>query len=295
MSAATRVAVLGLGAMGLPMAQRLAERGHEVLGFDIAEPRLELARASGIQTFGSARAASAEADAVILAVRDVPQLTEVLFGAGGIAEVLRPGSVVILTSTVGIEPVREVAAQLARLDIELLDAPISGGAARAREGDLLLIVGGSDAAREASTSILAALASTVSVVGPNPGDGQAQKTVNQLLCGVHIAAAAEALTLARSLGLDPAESLRSLEAGAAASFMLSNRGPRILEALEGAEPEVLSRVDIFVKDLGIVTRAAEELGLATPVALAAHGQYVAGVAAGLESHDDSTLVRILPR
>ena len=101
-------------------------------------------------------------------------------------------------------------------------------------------------------------------MGDKPGDGQALKTVNQLLCGVHIAAAAEALALADALGLDPAKRLEALEAGAAASFMLANRGPRILEAYADDGAEVLSRLDIFVKDMGIVSKAARAAGLPTP-------------------------------
>ena len=286
------VAVLGLGAMGLPMATRLAG-GLTVHGFDIAPARLELAAAAGIRTFGSGREASAGADAVLLAVRNGAQLNDVLFGAAGIAEVLKPGAVVILTSTVGVEAVTEVAAALAEQQVELVDAPLSGGPVRAGEGDLLIVVGASDAARAAAQPVLDRLASTLSVVGDKPGDGQALKTVNQLLCGVHIAAAAEALALADALGLDREKTLDALQAGAAASFMLGNRGPRMLEAYEGEGAEVLSRLDIFVKDMGIVTKAAREAALPTPVAAAAEQLYLLGAAAGLGAADDSAVIKVL--
>lgn len=285
------VAVLGLGAMGLPMATRLTS-GLAVQGFDIAEARLELAADAGVTTFDSARAAVAGADAVLLAVRDGAQLHEVLFGAGtGIAESLAPGAVVILTSTVGTDGIASVAERLAAQGAELVDAPLSGGPARAGAGDLLVVVGATPAAYEKARPVLELLGSTITVVGDAPGDGQALKTVNQLLCGVHIAAAAEALALADALGLDAAKTLAALEAGAAGSFMLSNRGPRILQAYDEGGAEVLSRLDIFVKDMGIVGKAARAAGLATPVAAAAEQLYLLGQAQGLGAVDDSAVIR----
>ncbi|GAA3294559.1 NAD(P)-dependent oxidoreductase [Arthrobacter citreus] len=286
------VAVLGLGAMGLPMATRLAT-SLQVNGFDIADARLQLAAAAGIRTFTSGAEAAAGADAVLLAVRNGAQLNDVLFGENGIAGALKPGAVVIMTSTVGVAAVTEVAEKLAELSVDLVDAPLSGGPVRAGTGDLLIVVGASEAARDRAQPVLDLLASTLSVVGGKAGDGQALKTVNQLLCGVHIAAAAEALALAKSLGLDEAKTLDALQAGAAASFMLGNRGPRMLEAYEEGGAEVLSRLDIFVKDMGIVTKAAREVALPTPVASAAEQLYLLGQAAGLGAADDSAVIKVL--
>ncbi|MET2009968.1 NAD(P)-dependent oxidoreductase [Microbacterium chocolatum] len=286
------VAVLGLGAMGLPMAQRLAET-LPVRGFDIAEARVDLAAQSGIVRCASGRDAAVSADAVLLAVRDAAQLNDVLFGEAGIAPVLRPGAIVVLTSTVGVDGIGEVAARLAESDVELVDAPLSGGPARAGAGDLLIVVGASPTAREKAQPILERLASTLTVVGDRPGDGQALKTVNQLLCGVHIAAAAEALALADALGLDAERTLNALGAGAAASFMLANRGPRALQAYDEEGAEVLSRLDIFVKDMGIVAKAARAAHLATPVAAAAEQLYLLGEAQGLGAQDDSAVIRVV--
>lgn len=286
------VAVLGLGAMGLPMATRLASK-LTVNGFDIAEPRLKLAKEAGINTFDSAQAAARGADALLLAVRNGEQLNEVLFGANGVAPVLSKGSVVILTSTVGTEAIPATVARLADFGVELVDAPLSGGPVRAGEGDLLIVVGATPNAQRQAAPVLELLASTLSIVGDNPGDGQALKTVNQLLCGVHIAAAAEALALADALGLDQAKTLSALEAGAAGSFMLSNRGPRILEAYTEDGAEVLSRLDIFVKDLGIVGKAARAAGLAAPVAAAAEQLFLLGQAHGLAAEDDSAVIKVV--
>jgi 3-hydroxyisobutyrate dehydrogenase len=286
------VAVLGLGAMGLPMATRLAST-LTVHGFDIAENRLQLAAEAGVLRFDSARLAAKGADAVLLAVRNGEQLSDVLFGANGVAEVLAPGSVVILTSTVGTEAIPATVERLADYGISLVDAPLSGGPVRAGEGDLLIIVGAEPAALEQARPVLELLASTLTVVGDKPGDGQALKTVNQLLCGVHIAAAAEALALADALGLDQAKTLAALEAGAAGSFMLSNRGPRILQAYEENGAEVLSRLDIFVKDMGIVGKATRAAGLPSPLAAAAEQLYLLGQAQGLGAADDSAVIGVV--
>lgn len=288
----TTVAVLGLGAMGLPMATRLATE-LQVNGFDISAERMELASRAGIATFASAREAVTGADALLLAVRNGEQLDAVLFGEQGVAGQLKAGAVVILTSTVGLDAVPATAKRLAELGVGLVDAPLSGGPVRAGEGDLLIVVGAEPAELAKVRNVLDLLASTLSIVGDKPGDGQALKTVNQLLCGVHIAAAAEALALAGKLGLDQATTLEALQAGAANSFMLGNRGPRMLEAYSEDGAEVLSRLDIFVKDMGIVTSAARSLHLSTPVASAAEQLYLLGEAHELAAADDSAVIKVV--
>ncbi|MET1035686.1 MAG: NAD(P)-dependent oxidoreductase [Arthrobacter sp.] len=292
MSTNYSIAVLGLGAMGLPMATRLAT-GLTVHGFDIAAARMDLAADAGIKTFPTAAEAAADADAVLLAVRNGEQLADVLFGEAGIAGSLRPGAVVLMTSTVGVAAVADVAARLAGIGVDLVDAPLSGGPVRAGEGDLLIVVGATPEARAKAAPAVELLASSLTVVGDKPGDGQALKTVNQLLCGVHIAAAAEALALADALGLDPSGTLEALQSGAAASFMLGNRGPRALQAYDDGGSDVLSRLDIFVKDMGIVTKAAREVALPTPLAATAEQLYLLGQAQGLGAEDDSAVIRVV--
>ncbi|MEH3088311.1 MAG: NAD(P)-dependent oxidoreductase [Microbacterium arborescens] len=287
----TTVAVLGLGAMGLPMAARLAET-FVVRGYDIAPARLDLAAAAGVTRASSAPDAATGADVVLVAVRDSAQLADVLFGDAGIVDALAPGAVVVLTSTVGTDGVADVAASLGERGIGLVDAPLSGGPVRAREGDLLIVVGADPAALAVARPVLEQLASTLTVVGERAGDGQALKTVNQLLCGVHIAAAAEALALADRLGLDLDRTLEALQAGAAASFMLGNRGPRMLQAWDDEGAEVLSRLDIFVKDMGIVGAAARRAGLPAPLAAAAEQSYLVAQAQGLGEADDSAVIRL---
>lgn len=287
-----RIAVLGLGAMGLPLASHLAKT-FEVTGFDPFEERRTLATEHGVAVADSAPVAASGADFVLIAVRNAAQLEEVLHGPSGVVPVLEPGAAIILTSTVGAEAVEAEAARLAETGIGLVDAPVSGGPVRAGEGDLLVTCGATPEVWERAKPVLDEMAGTLVLVGDAPGKGQSMKTVNQLLCGVHIAAAGEALALAGKLGLDQRMVLDALMAGAAQSFMLGNRGPRAIEAWEGADPEVCSRLDIFVKDMGIVTSAAKRAGIAVPVAAAAEQLYILGNAQGRGAEDDSTLIRII--
>ena len=285
------VAVIGLGAMGLPMASHLATT-FSVTGFDPFAPQRERAAGQGVTAEATPAAACAEADIALLAVRDHQQAETALFGPEGVLSTLKSGSPVILTSTVGPDAAHDLADKLESAGYSLVDAPISGGPVRAGNGDLLIVVGAAQDALAVAQPVLDALSSTLTVVGPRPGDGQALKAINQLLAGVHIAAAAEAIALARGLGLDPAVVIDALSQGAAGSFMFADRGPRMLQAYTGGA-EVKSRIDIFVKDMGIVTTVGRTSHVPLPLAAAAQQLYLIAEAAGLGAHDDSSVVTIL--
>jgi 3-hydroxyisobutyrate dehydrogenase len=287
----TNIAVIGLGAMGLPMATHLAT-AFSVTGFDPFEQRRQLAAESGIVAEATPEAASKNADIALLAVRDQNQAESALFGEDGVLDALRAGSPVILTSTVGPEAARALADRLDDAGYPLVDAPISGGPVRAGNGDLLIVVGATEDSLATTRPVLDHLASTLTIVGSRPGDGQALKTINQLLAGVHIAAAAEAIALARGLELDPAVVISALSQGAAGSFMFADRGPRMLQAYTGGA-EVKSRVDIFVKDMGIVTSVGRACHVPLPLAAAAEQLYLIAEAAGLGAQDDSSVVTVL--
>lgn len=287
-----KIAVIGLGAMGYRMATRLAEF-FPVIGYDIAAERMKLAAEAGVETADCAATAAKEADITVVAVRNSAQLEELLYGKDAIAPVMKEGSAILLTSTIGIQAVEEVAAKLKKQEIGLIDAPVSGGPVRAGKGDLLIVVGAYEDTYAFAQPVLEKMASTLVWVGKAPGRGQAMKTVNQLLCGVHIAAAAEALALAGRLGLDQEVVLEALMAGAAESFMLGDRGPRAIEAYRGEVSEVKSRLDIFVKDMGIVTAAAKAAGIAVPVAAAAEQEYLLGYANGQAAMDDSSVIHVI--
>jgi 3-hydroxyisobutyrate dehydrogenase len=286
-----QVAVIGLGAMGLPIA-RLLSGELAVTAFDVDAARSQLAAAAGVRTCACSAEAAAEAGVILLALRTAEQATDALFGENGAACAISHEAIVALTSTIGSAAARRLSDQLSERGIHLLDAPISGGAARAASGDLLVFLGGSDDAISLARPVLDLIASTIVRVGPRPGDGQAMKTVNQLLCGIHVAAAVEALTLADSLGLDLDRTLEAMLAGAANSFMLENRGPRIVEVLRDREPQVLSRIDIFVKDMYLVADAARTGGIPAPLAGTAEQLFRLAETAGLAADDDSTLARL---
>ncbi|RAX18889.1 MULTISPECIES: NAD(P)-dependent oxidoreductase [Actinomyces] len=290
---ANRTAVLGLGAMGLPMATRLAAVAPGgVVGYDPFEPRRELAACAGVLPAVSAAEAVQGADVAVIAVRSADQIDEVLFGARGAASGLREGAVVVITSTVGAACVVDVAARLAEGGVLTVDAPVSGGAVRAGDGTLLIMIGGSQEALAAGRPTLTALGETLVETGP-VGAGQNMKAVNQLLCGIHTAAAAEALAMAASLGLDPRRCVEVFMQGAAASFMLGDRGPRMAEQLRGAPVELRSRLDIIDKDMGIVGDLNRAAHLPTPVAGAAENLYRTAMKAGLAAQDDSALAVFL--
>lgn len=286
------IAVLGLGAMGLPTATHLTKLAS-VRGYDIAQERLDLAEEAGVTPATSAREAATGADIVLLAVRNGAQLEAALFGEDGVVSVLEAGSAVILTSTVGMAGIEAVEGRLEAAGVLLVDAPVSGGPTRAGDGTLLVTVGANDAAWAKAETVLEHMAGTLVRVGNKAGAGQAMKTVNQLLCGIHIAAAGEAMALAGRLGLDPTSALEALMAGAAGSWMLGDRGPRAIQALNREDAEVRSRLDIFVKDMGIVTDAAKAVGIATPLAAAAEQLYLQGLARGMEAMDDSSVVLLI--
>jgi len=219
-------------------------------------------------------------------VADGAQAQAALLGDDGALAALPAEAAVVLLSTVGPQAVEALAAE----GHPLLDAPVSGGVARAETGELLVMAGGPVELFERLRPVLDAFGSTVVHCGERPGDGQAVKLVNQLLCGVHIAAAAEALAYAQALGLDPAKVHDTIRHGAAASFMLDDRGPRML-AREFAEAR--SALDIFVKDMGLVVDAGAAGGARTPLAQAARQLYQEGSEKGLGREDDSGVIRLL--
>jgi len=274
------------------MAGRLAEAGFELKVFDVVA-----ARASPLVEMGAASAASPKkaaegSGALVLMVANAAQANDVLFGEGGVAGALPEGAAVVVMSTIGPEAVREIDQELAGRGLRTLDAPVSGGVARAERGDLLIMAGGPRDLFEELRPVLEAMGSSVVHCGPRVGDGQAVKLVNQLLCGVHIVAAAEALAYAESLGLDPRFVFETIRHGAANSFMLEDRGERMLEE-EYVPPK--SALDIFVKDMGLVGNAAEERGFEAPLAAAALEMYLAGRDAGLGAEDDSGVIRVFRR
>jgi 3-hydroxyisobutyrate dehydrogenase-like beta-hydroxyacid dehydrogenase len=279
---ATSVLFVGTGAIGLPMAIQLVKAGHQVTGVDPFPAAQERAAAAGVRTV--ARFTDAPAAAVVIVMVATPDQLAAL-----VTEALNrdlTGQRWVVMSTVGPESVRADAARLTEAGAAVLDVPVTGGVARARTGELTLFAAGDPADVDAVRPVLDALG-TVHEVGPTIGDGQAIKVVNQHLCSVHIVAAAEALNLAKTLGLDPGTVLGLVERGAAGSWMLSDRGPRMLA---GTDVEVTSTIGIFVKDSSLVFDAARTAGASTPLLDIARDRYQQAADAGLAMRDDSRVI-----
>jgi 3-hydroxyisobutyrate dehydrogenase-like beta-hydroxyacid dehydrogenase len=281
-----KLGFVGAGAMGMPMIRRLLPE-HEVAVFDVAASRLAELEKAGARPARTAADAARDAEATILMVASPDQLRDALHGPAGVAESATPGSIVVIMSTVGTDAAAEAAARLGDRGIHTVDAPVTGGVVRAESGELTLLLAGHAEDIAAIDPALRLLGTRRPVCGERVGDGQAVKLVNQLLCTVHLVAAAEALSLARALQLDAATVLSVVETGAAGSFMLSDRGPRMLET----DPPVLSAVDIFVKDAGLVADSARQAALAVPVLEAARSRILSAQREGLGRSDDSCVIR----
>lgn len=280
------VGFVGLGAMGLPMALNLVKAGYTVRGFDLNPAALAaLGQAGGIGVASAAEAA-AGADALVLMVVNAAQAEAVLFEAGAVAALPEGGSVIVM-ATCPPQAVAALADRVEALGRRLIDAPVSGGVAGAVAASLTIMAAAPSETFAAVRPLLDAMGGKVAHVGEKPGQGAVVKSVNQLLCGVHIAAAAEALALAAKLGIDKAAVLEIVGGSAASSWMLRDRGPRMLEA----EPEVRSAVDIFVKDLGIVMEAGRDAKAALPLAALAHQLFLAASGQGHGRADDSQVIR----
>lgn len=279
----TEVGWIGLGAMRGPMAGQLARSGFTVTGYDPA-----VTGVAGVTDAPDAASAVAGAEVVALMVATPAQVQTVL---DQILESLGQGAVVLVFATIGPDSAREAALRLAEVGVGMVDAPVSGGSVRAGTGELLLMVGGDPDAVAKAQPVLDALG-TPHVVGPEPGDGQRLKLVNQLLCGVHVAAAGEALAYAEAMGLDPRTCWEVLRGGAAQSFMFNDRGARMLDY---PDVPVSSAVDIIAKDLGLVTDAAEGVRQPVPLADSALRLFRDGQGEGLGRTDDSALIEVARR
>ena len=284
--AVTSIAFVGLGSMGMPMARHLIAAGLDVRGYDIRpESRATLAAEGGGQAETVARACEG-AGAILLMVVNAAQAEEVLFAQGGL-DALAPEAVVVLMATCPPQAVIDIAARVTASGRRFVDAPVSGGVVGAAAAKLTIMAAAPADTLAAIRPVLEKMGDRVFHVGTEPGQGATVKAVNQLLCGVHIAATAEALSLAEQVGVDLAVVLEILSGSAASSWMLRDRGPRMLED----EPKVTSAVDIFVKDLGIVLEAGRGVKAALPLAGLAHQLFISTSGRGEGALDDSQVVR----
>ncbi|MBS1302631.1 L-threonate dehydrogenase [Loktanella sp. SALINAS62] len=284
------ITVIGLGSMGLGMALSLCRAGHRVIGCDLRADAAKSLVAEGGET-GTPREAAAQSDVVVSVVLNADQTEAVLFGAEGCAGTMKHGSAILSCATVPPQVARRLAAKAEALGLHYLDAPISGGAAKAAQGKLSIMAAGTEAAFDAARPALDAMAETVHDLGRVAGAGSAMKAVNQLLAGVHIAAMGEALAFASSQGLDLQRTVDVISASAGTSWMFENRAPHVV----AADFAPRSAVTIWPKDLGIVSTIADDAGLPVPLTRAALGQFEAAVAAGWGAEDDAAVTRVYAR
>jgi L-threonate 2-dehydrogenase len=284
-----KVCVIGLGSMGLGIAGSLLRGGFDVVGCDVTPQARSGFSALGGHIADTPRAAAQGADVVISVVVNAAQTDAVLFGKDGATSAMAPGAVILSCATMAPDAARDFEACAQALGLAYIDAPISGGAVRAAAGDMTIMASGAPAAFKKAHSVLDCIAAKVYELGDTAGTGAAFKIVNQLLAGVHIAAACEAITFARAMGLDIAKVYEVITASAGNSWMFENRVPHILDG----DYAPRSAVDIFTKDLGIVTDIGRGLKFPTPVASMALQMFVMTAAAGMGRDDDASVARML--
>jgi 3-hydroxyisobutyrate dehydrogenase len=285
-----KVGVIGLGAMGSGMAQSLRRARFDVQVFDIRPGVAETFARDGGAASASAAALARACDVVVSVVVNAAQTEDVLFGSGGVADAMRPGSVFVMCSTVDPNVSIALEARLAERGLLYLDAPISGGAARAAAGEMTMMTSGRPEAYARCEPMLNAMAARVYKLGDRAGAGSKVKIINQLLAGVHIAAAAEAMALGLREGVDPAALYDVITHSAGNSWMFENRMAHVL----AGDYTPLSAVDIFVKDLGLVLDMARASKFPLPLSSTAHQMFMQASSAGFAKEDDSAVIKIFP-
>jgi L-threonate 2-dehydrogenase len=302
MSDARQVGVIGLGAMGTGIAHTLARKGYAVLAYDT---RLGVAASFAAGHPGAVACASPaevaqQCKVVVSVVVNAAQNEQVLFGDKGCADSLRKGAVYVMCSTVDPNWAVGMEARLQALDLHFIDAPISGGAAKAAAGEMTVMSSATPQAYAASGTVLDDMAGKVYRMGDRAGQGSAVKIINQLLAGVHIAAAAEAMALGMKQGIAPVALYEVITHSAGNSWMFENRMQHVLSGTlsgtpqAGGAPRINSAVDIFVKDLGLVHDTAQAAGFPTPLAAAALQQFKLASLAGHGREEDAAVIKVFP-
>lgn len=284
----TSVGFVGLGIMGQAMAANLLTAGHDTVVWNRTRSRANSLVASGATLAASPGDVASRCDIVMICVSDTPDVEAVVFGVDGVAEGLRPGGLIIDHSTISPEATKEFASTITDGGGNWLDAPVSGGSEGAVNGTLSIMVGGDPVQFERALPYLEDVGSTITLVGPI-GAGQLVKAVNQILVVVNQLAVSEALLLAEAGGLDLSATLRAVEGGAAGSWMLSNRGPQMIE--RDWRPGFT--IDLQQKDLRLVLDAADELGVPVPGTSLVFQLYRALQSQGLGSEGNHALVKSL--
>lgn len=291
MSKALTAGVIGLGSMGMGAAVSLVRAGITTLGLDLRDEARSAFAAAGGMPAPDATTLARLADVVLVYVVNAAQAREVLFGPGGAIPAARRGTVFVICVTMPPADAIDICDQLTKAGMLAIDAPVSGGAAKAAEGQISMMASGPEAAFQRAAPVLDAISATVFRLGEAPGAGARMKVINQMLAGVHIAAMAEAMVMAAAQGMDLTEVHRVIQSCAGNSWMFANRGAHVV----AGDYTPHSAVDIFVKDLGIVTETAKAAGAPAPLSETALEQFQQASGAGLGRRDDAAVALYLAR
>ena len=293
-STANKVGLIGLGAMGSGIAASLRRAGYDMHVFDVRQEVADKFTKDGGQAYKNVAELGAACDVVVSVVVNAAQTEAVLFGPNsdgtGCAAAMRAGSVFVMCSTVDPNWSVTLEARLEKLGLHYVDAPISGGAAKAASGEMTMMTAAKPAAYAKCENILNAMAGKVYKLGDHAGAGSKVKIINQLLAGVHIAAAAEAMALGLREGVNPDALYDVITHSAGNSWMFENRMAHVL----AADYTPLSAVDIFVKDLGLVLDMARASKFPLPLSSTAHQMFMQASTAGFAKEDDSAVIKIFP-
>ena len=285
-----KVGVIGLGAMGSGMARSLRRAGHLVHVCDTRPELVEAFIAQGGAACATPADVGRQCEVVVSVVVNAQQTEALLFGENGAAAAMKQGAVFVMCSTVDPNWSMALEARLEALGLHYLDAPISGGAAKAASGEMTMMTAGKPAAYERCGPVLQAMAAQVYRLGDRAGNGSKVKIINQLLAGVHIAAAAEAMALGLREGVEADALYEVITHSAGNSWMFENRMAHVL----AGDYTPLSAVDIFVKDLGLVLDTARATKFPLPLASTAHQMFMQASTAGFAREDDSAVIKIFP-
>ncbi len=284
---AAKAGVIGIGAMGMGVAKRLLARGFEVHVRDIRPEAEAEARAAGAVVGASPAAVARACPVVITLVVDAAQTEEVVFGSDGVAAGMRPGGVLVMCSTVSPEFAGPLADRLAPRGIRVLDAPVSGGPARALDGTMSMMIGGDAEAWETARPALEAMSGKRFRVGARTGDGAKMKLVNNLMAGINLAAACEGMVFGLKLGLDPRTIFEVACASSGGSWVFADRMPRVLDG----DYTTKAAVDILAKDLGLALEAGAAAKALLPIGAVARQAYLAASALGFGQEDDAAVAK----
>ena len=283
------VCIVGLGSMGMGAAKSCINAGLTTYGVDLNPQALAtLQQAGAKQAATRADDFAAELDALLLLVVNAAQVKQILFGENGLAAKLKPNTPVMVSSTISAADAKQIEQQLLALGLNMLDAPVSGGAAKAAEGQMTVMASGAESTFGQLQPVLDAIAGKVYRIGEEIGLGATVKIIHQLLAGVHIAAGAEAMALAARAGI-PLDVMYDVVTHAAGnSWMFENRMRHVVDGDYAPK----SAVDIFVKDLGLVADTAKALHFPLPLAATAFNMFTAASNAGFGKEDDSAVIKI---